>query len=162
MIAKRELGQRGGNLYAAGLVRDMGIIVEDQFLGDRFQKILAKSKTERKSLSQTEHRILGYNHAQMGMAIADDWHLPKELGMTMGYHHDPDGAPRTDRRLAFLLYVADYVCQDRGIGYGDESFEDEALFRRSLRELKIESRSLDLMFKDVKWEVSKMKAQGLV
>jgi hypothetical protein len=43
MIAKRELGQRGGNLYAAGLVRDMGIIVEDQFLGDRFQRDCRKT-----------------------------------------------------------------------------------------------------------------------
>jgi putative nucleotidyltransferase with HDIG domain len=162
MILKREFRQTGENLYAAGLLHDMGIIVEDQFFHDKFKQVLTRSKTEKKSLSEGELEVLGYNHAQIGMAVSDDWYLPEELVMTIGYHHDPQGIPESYRRLGLLLHVADYFCQERGLGYGDESFQDQELFRQCLRELGLESSCLDLMFEEVTREIRKMEAQGLL
>ena len=82
--------------------------------------------------------------------------------MAIGYHHDPDGVPKAYKRFTSVLHVADYLCQDRGIGFMDRPFLDEAVFRRSLRELKLESGALDLIFEDVKLEIRKMEDQGLL
>jgi hypothetical protein len=138
------------------------MIVEDQFLQDQFKQALSKSKTERKSLPQTEREVLGYDHTQIGMAVAENWHFPEELGLTIGYHHDPDGIQRTYRRLASVLHVADYLCQDNAIGYLDRPFLDETVFRRCIRELKVESHALDLIFEDLRQEINKMEDQGLL
>jgi len=160
LISRREFRQGGENSYAAGLLHDIGIIAEDQFLQDQFRRVLYESQTQKTSLSQAERKVLGYNHAQIGMAIARKWDLPEELVMSIGYHHDPDKAPKAYRKLASILYVADYFCLDGGVGYGDQPLEDDGVFRRSLRELKVESRSLDLIWEDVKQEMSKMEDQG--
>ena len=96
------------------------------------------------------------------MAIADEWGLPEELSMTMGHHHDPEGVPKAYKRLTSVLHVADYRCQDGGIGFMDRPFLDEAVFRRSLRELKLESGALDLIFEDMRLEIRKMEDQGLL
>jgi len=162
MICRREFRQRGESVYAAGLLHDLGIIVEDQLLHDQFRVILSKSESEKKNILVAESQVLGYNHAQIGMAVGGNWNLPKELVMTIGYHHKPGEAPKAYRKLASILYVADRFCQDCEIGYGDEPFQDEALFRQSLRELDVESSALDLILEDVKLEFSRMEDHGIL
>ena len=44
MIYRREFGERGENVYTAGLLHDIGIIVENQFLENDFKEVLNKAK----------------------------------------------------------------------------------------------------------------------
>ena len=46
MIYRKEFGKKGDNIYVAGLLHDIGIIVEDQFLHDDFKLILKKAMFE--------------------------------------------------------------------------------------------------------------------
>ena len=162
MICRREFRQRGENAYAAGLLHDLGIIVEDQFLHDQLKHILQKSHTEKGNLSVAECGVLGYDHAEIGMAVAANWGLPQDLVMTLGYHHKPDKAPITHRRFTSILYVADRLCQDNGVGYSDHPHEDGALFQASLEDLNLDPSGLDLIFEDVKQEISRMEEGGLL
>jgi len=87
MIYRRELGKRGEDIYAAGLLHDIGIIAEDQFLQSQFLSVLRKMNTEKTNQTDAETEMLGYDHTDVGRAIAENWNLPQVLAMSLGYHH---------------------------------------------------------------------------
>ena len=161
MICRREFGERGENAYAAGLLHDIGIIVEHQFLENDFRDILDKAELERKNLSVSEYEVLGYTHTDIGEVLTEHWGFPDELIVAIGNHHNPDNAPQEFSKFASTLYIADYLCQERGIGYSDAPFRDPGIFRRCLKRLDVKGYALDLIVKDMEQEISMMEDQGL-
>ena len=161
MIYRKEFREKGENIYVAGLLHDIGIIVLDQFCEDEFRIILSKTKTERKNHTKAEKEVLGFDHTEVGKAIADDWNLPQELVEVIGCHHKPDNIDRQFVRAGLTLYVADYVCQQKGLGYSDAPIRDKESFRRCLKRLNLTSYALDLIVADVEQEFFKMEEQGL-
>ena len=162
MIYRREFRKKGENAYVTGLLHGIGIIVEDQFFQEDFNNALIRSRDEKKNLSTAEDEIFGFNHAKIGMEIANSWNLPQELVEAIGFHHDPDKASPANSKLVSTLYVADYLCQRNGIGFVDAPFENNTLFRECLEMLEIQPDSLDLIFTDVKQEIAEMGNQGLL
>lgn len=163
MIYRRELGRRGDDMYAAGLLHDIGMIVEDQFMHDNFKHVLNKCTEEKMSLTDAESDVFGYNHADVGRALTDYWNLPRELVTAIGYHHDTFGVPRKFPIMALTLYISDYLCQLSGIGYCGSSHKiDETIFRRCLNALGLEQHVFKIIVEDLKKEVSRMEARGLL
>jgi len=161
LIFRREFGERGENIYAAGLLHDVGIIVEDQFFQDEFKQILIKSENEKKNLIKAENEILGVMHTEIGKAITDNWNLPEELVVAIGCHHNPEKAPERFSRIISTLYIADFFCQERDIGYSDAPFQDEAVFKECLMKLDVQPHALDLIANDMEQELKKMEDEGL-
>ena len=161
MICRREFGERGENAYAAGLLHDIGIIVENQFLENEFIDILRKTEQEKINLSKAESEVLGYTHTDIGKMLTEHWSFPEELVVAIGNHHNPDKAPQEFSRFASILYIADYLCQERGIGYSDAPYFDPGVFRGCLKRLDIKAYALDLIVNDMEEEISKMEGQGL-
>ena len=162
MIYRREFRERGENAYAAGLLHGIGLISEDQFFQEDFKRALTKANSEKKNLANAEEDLFGFNHAQIGMAILDDWNLPAELLEAIGYHHTPDGASQAHERLVSTIYVADCLAQRNGLGFSDAPFEDPAPFEQCLKTLNIETDALDLILRDVQRELTNMEGQGLL
>lgn len=161
MIYRKEFRERGENIYIAGLLHAIGIIVEDQFLHNDFKKILNKTKIEKKNLSEAEYEILGYNHAELGKAITGHWDFPREIIMGIGYHHNPTQVPQEFSKIATTLYVASCICQKMGIGYCDAPFDGQSVFQECLKILNIEPYSLDLIVTDMEQEFTKLESHGL-
>ena len=160
MIYRREFGERGENAYAAGLLHDIGIIVEHQFLANEFKGILTKAREEKKNLPRAEYEVLGYTHTDVGETLAEHWSFPEEFVLAVGYHHKPDLVEQEHSRLASTLYVADYLCQENGIGYADMPVRDKELFQKCLKKLNIKAYALDLIVKDLEAEIARMEDQG--
>ncbi len=161
MICRREFGERGENAYAAGLLHDIGIIVENQFLENGFIDILKKAEQEKKNLSVAEYEVLGYTHTDIGKMLTDHWSFPEELVVAIANHHNPDKAPQEFSKFASILYIADYLCQERGIGFSDAPFCDPGIFRGCLKRLDVKRYALDLIVKDMEQEITIMEDQGL-
>ena len=163
MIYRRELGIRGDDIYAAGLLHDIGMIVEDQFLHDDFKNVLNKFTEEKVSLADAEFDVFGYNHADVGRALTDHWNLPREMVTAIGYHHDTFGVPRKFPVMALTLYISDYLCQMSGIGYCGFSHKiDETIFQRCLTALGLEQYAFKMIAEDLKKEISRMESRGLL
>ena len=161
MIYRKEFREKGENIYVAGLLHDIGIIVLDQFCEDEFRLILNRTKTEKKNHTKTEKEVLGFDHTEVGKAMTKDWNLPQELVEVIGCHHNPDNIAQEFVRLGSTLYVADYVCQQKGLGYSDAPIQDKELFKKCLKRLNLTSYALDLIVEDVEQELLKMEEQGL-
>jgi len=161
MIYRREFRERGANAYVAGLLHDIGIIVESQFLPNDFSLVLSKTKNEKKNLSEAEQEVLGLNHADIGMAIAENWNLPEELVTAIGYHASPLEVEQKSSKLASTLYIAEYFAQENSIGYSEAPFQNNGAFQQCLAILNIDLHALDLIIEDAKRELNAMEDQGL-
>ena len=159
-IYRREFGERGENIYAAGLLHEIGIIVNDQLYPDKFQQLLHQSKIDKQNLIEIEYEYSGYDHSQSGQAIMEHWQIPEEICFAIGNHHTPEDAPKQYTKIAYTLYIADYFCQRREIGFCDAPFESENVFNRCMKHLGLEHHALELLSENVEIEMKKMEEQG--
>jgi putative nucleotidyltransferase with HDIG domain len=157
MIYRRELKERGDSIYVAGLLHDIGIIVEDQFFQWHFEQALKKSFQEKTNLAVAEKEFILVNHAEIGRAIAEDWNLPDELSMALGFHHQPTLVVDEFKKSALCVFVADYICQRGDIGYADSPYPDEALLKKSLVALNIKEKAVDIIAEELKEEIKKLE-----
>lgn len=161
-IFKREFRMRGENIYAAGLLHDIGIIVLEQFAPKDLNAAIVLSSEKEISLDAAETQIIGFSHATIGRAICENWNFPEEFSAGIGRHHDPLIIDDENARFAATLFVADYLSAENNIGFSDLKYGDEALFRRCLKKLDITSTSLNLIVRDVMTELEEMGKKGLI
>lgn len=162
MIYRREFAQKGENAYVAGLIHDIGIIVIDQFRAPEFSTILRKAETDRTNLLEAEQAVLQFNHAEIGMALLENWNLPPEYVTAVGYHHKPHLVPEDCSRFTATLYVANHLCQEKNIGYGDMPLPDHRLFTTCLNNLGLKPLALKLIVNEVVQELNRMEEHGLL
>jgi putative nucleotidyltransferase with HDIG domain len=162
MIYRREFTERGENAYALGLLHDLGIIIEDQFQNQELIEALNIAKHQKLTLREAEQQVMGYDHASVGMALAENWKLPEEISGGIGYHHAPLDAPGVSRRLCQVLHIANYYCQKDNIGFCDAPLQDEALFTDCCHQLKIEHHALELIMEEVQQQIRQMESEGLL
>jgi len=161
MIYRKEFGAKGQEVYAAGLLHDVGIIVEDQFLHDDFRLILKRALYAEENLSQAERSVLGFTHADIGRALAADWNFPTGLRTAMGFHHMPSKVKPSLTRVASTLFIAEYLAAENGIGFADAPFISSSAFQKHVKKLGLTVQGLDLIVEDMKQELSEMEKQGL-
>ena len=160
MIYRREFRERGENLYIAGLLHDIGIIVEDQFFQRQFKKVLGKMNEEKINMYAAEEELLIIDHARIGQAIAEDWNFPEELSMAIGFHHRPDEVGKEFERIVATVFVADYICQREDIGFADMPFRNASLFHECLGRLGVKEEAVDIIAQELKEEIIKMEKLG--
>ncbi|MFC1573685.1 HDOD domain-containing protein [Candidatus Latescibacterota bacterium] len=159
-IYMREFKEQGEIIYSAGLLQNIGIIIEDQFLQKDFESILTDAYNEDKNLYELERNRLGFDHADIGRAVSDNWNFPDELVLAIANHHNPVASENGYKRIIMTSFIADYICQRYELGYCDAPYKNEALYLKCLDELSIEKEAMELIIEDVQEEISKLKEYG--
>jgi len=94
--------------YTAGLLHDIGKVVLDQYIG-KMQPLFYRMIIERKeNSSNVEQDIMGIDHCQAGLMLAEKWDLPDVLKDVISFHHAPESAP-DNNEIVNLTYVADVL-----------------------------------------------------
>ncbi len=77
-------------LFVAGLLHDIGQLVLFKELPELSRKSLEYilDDTEDVELQVVEQEFIGFDHAMVGSALADNWHLTPMLIEVIGAHHD--------------------------------------------------------------------------
>jgi len=156
-IYRRELALRGDDVYAAGLLHNIGIIVEDQFLHQDFVRVLQRSREEQRDFLRLETEAFGFDHTNIGMALANNWNLPVDLVMAIGYHHAPESASADSIRMAATLFIANYLCQQAEIGFTHAPVRNKRQVRVLMDRLKLSEKGLDLILEAVVQELRRME-----
>ena len=163
MIYRREYGEKGENIYTAGLIHNIGIIIIDQFLNEDFHKILEYREKEKKDHIQSENKFLAFNHSDIAGLLADNWNFPEELKLIIQNHHSPEKLPANLKKESEILYIADYYCKILELGYSDNIYsEDEEIFKKYLKNNNIEVESLELMRPDLLEKIKNLEDIGLL
>jgi putative nucleotidyltransferase with HDIG domain len=158
MIYRKFFNQPGEDIYVAGLLHDIGIIVEDQFFDYYFKSALKKARDENLNLYDAEKEFLSVDHAEIGRAIMVNWDFPDEMSMAIGFHHKPHLLRDKEvQKEVLILCVANRLCHKQNIGYIDAPYVDDDLLETSIAGLNIKEEDLEPLVEELSEEIKKME-----
>lgn len=114
LIAQRLSNVEPEEAFLAGLLHDIGIVLEDQYLNDYFVQIM-ESLADDSNLNDVETEIIGFNHARLGGKLAEAWRFPRPAADAILYHHDSTRHKGGSERIVQCVEVANYACSVKGI-----------------------------------------------
>lgn len=101
-------------VFLAGLLHDLGIILIDQHLNFEFNRVVA-ALTEDQTTVEIEREILGFDHTQVGAEVAEKWRFPRSIVDAMLYHHQTHRCPTPNRPLVAAVELSNTLCTLKGI-----------------------------------------------
>jgi len=140
-LVARKLAKRIGvtdpeQVYLAGLLHDLGFVVNLHLAPDLFSQAIRKAEMERLELIRVEEELLGFSHSDSGKLLAERWQLTPLVQSVILHHHgshaDWQAAPETG-----LILLSDQLCRQSGLGYGfKEDFSDHPQRDRAIEGMK--------------------------
>jgi HD-like signal output (HDOD) protein len=116
LAGKINLGEPA-KAYLAGLLHDLGIIVNLWVLPREFRGAWEIAKAEGIPLHEAEQKYLGFTHCESGRLLAERWELSADLIEVVTFHHSPERSTE-NRGLVALVQLADLLCRMSGLNYG--------------------------------------------
>jgi len=103
--------------YLAGLLHDLGILVNTLTCTEEFRKCIQAARDGQMTLDRSERDHLGFTHCQSGKILAEHWHFSSDVTEVIEFHHDIAAAPDAPP-LVSLVHLSDLLCRLRDLGYG--------------------------------------------
>jgi len=107
-------------LFIAGLLHDVGKIVMDQYMPEKFVEVLNVVHTRDCLIAEAEMEVLGATHADVGAWLFEKWNLSKGLIETTRCHHNPALAGE-NTKLAEIIHLADILIRAMRFGNGGDN-----------------------------------------
>ena len=121
LIARSQNDPDEGLVFTAALLHDIGKIVLADALEHIYASLVEDSRTQQSAMIETEKRLLGVNHAEIGGRLLTRWKFPENLVAAVAHHHQPKDAGSHDK-LAAYVYLGNMVAYFMGHGYGHQAF----------------------------------------
>lgn len=103
--------------YLAGLLHDLGIIVNLWSLPKEFRGVFDRARSERIPLHEAELAVVGFTHCDSGRLLAENWELSADLRAVVSLHHCHYESSE-HAALVALVELADLLCRMSGLNYG--------------------------------------------
>ncbi len=116
-IAKRCGFKEIDLAYTAGLLKDVGKVILDEYIKNNLEEVMKLVEEKNIAFSEAEAEVLGVSHAEVGAKIAERWNLPSEIVEVIRIHHDPSKA-QINPRLAMICHLADDLIMMMGVNIG--------------------------------------------
>ena len=140
-------------VFAAGLMHDLGRIIIMKYLQEEYPKILFHIVNEKKSIYEAENEVIDITHMDLGAYLASYWNFPERMIHVIKYHHDPFDVPEeisndaTIHPLIKFVSLAQFFCSNMALNESDmEKFEmlksDLNIADETLKEISESSSSL--------------------
>src|SRR5688572_4437966 len=97
--------------FLTALLKDIGMLVLDQVLGEQYGDIHAKVTTHQE-LVAAETEALGMTHADVGGILAGQWKLPPVLSVPIAFHHSVEKVEDPPLRKLTELVALSGRCAD--------------------------------------------------
>ena len=129
--------------YIAGMVHDIGKIVLNDYVRFGYSIIIRLVEEEQLPFTDAEKQVLGFDHAQVGGLVIEQWNLPEIYMYTTSNHHSPAALPedmQEYRLVVDVVHVANAICSMLGAGIGANglqySLSEESLARIGVTNLE--------------------------
>jgi HD-like signal output (HDOD) protein len=121
-LLSRELARRidypdPERAYLAGLLHDLGELINLVAFPGEARAYLAYASAEQIPLYEAELTSIGFTHCDSGSVVAEMWRLPYHLSEVIRFHHTIQQT-KLYPDLVALVSLTDLVCRRNGLGYG--------------------------------------------
>lgn len=101
--------------FVAGLLHDVGKLIEKNYFSSDFDQICVTAEEEDLSWFETEKKLFPIHHGTIGKTVFRSWKFSPNVVDAVQFHHRP-GASSTAPELTALVHVADYMAYELGYG----------------------------------------------
>jgi HD-like signal output (HDOD) protein len=122
-VAARSLGKLSPHpvmldeLFVAGLIHDIGTLVERQAHPDEFSEVIQQSAASGQDFLTCEREIIGADHQAFGVGLTTKWKFPRHLRAAVGFHHAPQAVSAELKNIATLIHLADVIACQEQLGF---------------------------------------------
>ena len=155
LIAMRQKVSDFEDAFAAGLLHDIGIVLEDQYVHGPFCRMI-QSLREGSSLSEVEREHLGFDHARLGAKVAELWRFPESVKAAIGYHHMSVTYRVSDVAIVRCVVVSNLICTVKG--YTSVGLKLVRASQPALNALSLTKEHIMVLAKDLDEELAKHAA----
>lgn len=106
---------KSGEVFTAGLLHDLGLIVLQRYMKDDFRKIVNIVRSENMPFLEAEKTVLGFTHQEISEFLLERWNFPAYIIDAVLHHHNPSAAEKS-KVLASLVHLVDYMTQKFSLG----------------------------------------------
>jgi putative nucleotidyltransferase with HDIG domain len=106
-VIARRLRFNQDYAFTAGLLHDIGRLVLVSTHPVEYEAVMAWRTLHDSDVLTAERTVMGVDHVQAGMALAEHWNFSDTMKLAIGHHHDPDAAGAG--LLAAIVHVADAI-----------------------------------------------------
>jgi len=108
--------------FLAGLIHDIGVMVEMQYDRNKLIEVLETVKCDSNGVPQcnmrdVENKVFGACHTEFGAGLAEKWKFPKSFSLVTGFHHNPLELPAESRTLTTIVHIADRLAAEAAAGF---------------------------------------------
>jgi len=119
LMAQKHAPALTEEAFLAGLMHDIGKLVLNIRIPEKFDEIVQVVYNENRSFHSTEQENFGFTHAEVGSLLVNKWKLSPVLEDVIKNHHNPESIS-PDNPLLLYLDLANQICHKLGIGFSDE------------------------------------------
>lgn len=135
LLAERDSKALAGTVFLGGLLHDLGQLVLFSEKPEAAHRAFLSSLESPVQLSPqaAERAELGFDHAELGGALAEHWGLPEVLCACLRYHHDPLAAPAPHAKAVALVHLANtgaHLAELDSRDWGDAPPVESAVWER--------------------------------
>ncbi len=107
--------------FISGLLHDLGKVP----FGDEYIHVLSKVKREQVPLIDAERELLGIDHQEVGLMIAEKWKLSKAISSCIGNHHDLELLDSEYQQQTAFVALGNIYSNIYDIGFAGDSYPSE-------------------------------------
>jgi HD-like signal output (HDOD) protein len=106
-LAARELARKcflvdSERMFVEGLLRDIGHLLMYEYMPEQSEQAMKASAETGEAIQTIEQTLIGFDYAQVGKALVDEWQLPKNFGEAIRYQYNPSGTTNHGFEAALL------------------------------------------------------------
>ena len=102
------------DIFLAGLLHDLGIILEDQYVHPQFSAAM-QALEQGATLCEVERSRLGFDHTLLGFHVAENWNFPDLVRNAIRHHHRSLDADAEHRTSVQCVELANLICSCKGM-----------------------------------------------
>jgi len=136
-LANLTTPTEAGLCFSAGFLQDFSVPMIASSKGDEYADIYETSAQGKKPLHKIEQEKFGWDHAELGALVCNEWELPEDIAVAISAQNDPESKLRPDP----VFYVSDLPDED------DEAWR-ERLKEQVLAQHDVSEEALDAMLEE--------------
>ena len=151
IISKRTNSDVMEKAFICGLMHDLGKLIFLQKMPDEYKALVKKVESEGKTFLELEDELFGFNHAELGQTILENWEFPSDLCKAISEHHSPEAVQDGNEgsKIALIVNLASNLAKEIGVGFS-ETRSDDIADLPSAKLLGLDSETLQKMTKELK------------